>query len=194
MENEAEKIRNSSSLENSKLIVEARKTPKRKNTDKLKHLNSIGSAYKTKPNELEAVSLDPDEVVRASRVLKKMHSFKANKRHSITYSDNSDPVLSSLIGYIDSMGVFKLNIDEDDLSLLSLEVIENIGFFNKLSYESNLKNWHKDMKYAFKMHKNTLRDVIFSERTKMKPLVSFILNWEYFERLSCYLVDNKDLT
>lgn len=194
MDNEADKIRNSSSPEKPKLIVETRKTPKRKNTDKLKHLNSIDSTYKTKPNELETVSFDSDEIVKASRILRKMHSVKANKRCSISYSDNSDPVLSSLIGYIDSMGVFKLNIDEDDLSLLSLDMIENIGFFNKLSYESNLKNWHKDMKDAFKMHKNTLRDVIFSKRTQMKPLVSFILNWEYFERLSCYLVDNKDLT
>ena len=89
---------------------------------------------------------------------------------------------SSLIGYIDPLGVFKLNLSSIGIELLNGSLTEDKGFFDKMSFESSLKDWHSDTKLAFELHKSIFKGVLFCKKSKgLRLLHSKILSWSYFD-------------
>lgn len=193
MEQKSEEIRNSNQYITRRENLETRKSPKRKKTDKLKLSTQISSKPTGQLKAMKSLSQKPQDLLKKNSVLTKMKSFNAKKDDLLSLVQEDDPVLSSLVGYIDKLGMFRLNIHQNEIYYLSTEITENIGFFDKLSFDSNLKAWHNDMNFCFTTHKEILRDVIFSEGNQ-KLSVSAILNWNYFEEMPCYLVEEKDLT
>ena len=134
MESKSEAIRCSRQYYKYADELPAKKTPKRKKTNQLKLLNEEDSLYKSPLAQEKSLSYNSNEMVQTASMIRKMSSFRTNKEDLLRYSERLDPALSSLIGYIDPMGVFKLNIHQDEIYLLSVDMIENIGFFDKLSF------------------------------------------------------------
>lgn len=101
----------------------------------------------------------------------------------------------SLIGYIDPLGQFKLNLHSAGIELWSSGLTENIGFFEKLIFDSSLKDWHINIQNAFEIHKTIFHWLMSYNKTRRGRLLrSKILNWSYFDNIQSYLVLDEDLT
>lgn len=97
----------------------------------------------------------------------------------------ADKSSHELLGYIDDLGIFYVDYKSEGIELFSAALTEDIGFFDKLLFDSNLKDTCKNINRAFEIHKTIFKRVLKSTRQKRKRLLlSRILNWSYFENMS----------
>lgn len=172
--------------------------------------------YNSMPNEVKlrasSKSLRKRGISKASSLkLNKTVSYKDNKESefeldSMLRTKSKDPSSANLelinhgpeadlIGYIDPLGVFRLNVHSIGIDLLNSSLTEDRGFFDKLSFESSLKDWHSATKKSFTILKKIFKWMVFSKKSKRYRLVNAkLLNWKYFDEKVDYVMDDQDLT
>jgi hypothetical protein len=89
-----------------------------------------------------------------------------------------------LIGTIDPMGVFRMDYHSDGIMLCSSSLTEDIGFFDKLSFDSSMKAWEINIRETFEFFKSLYSIIIKHKRTRQKSMLQAkLLNWGYFGRM-----------
>lgn len=137
---------------------------------------------------------DLDLKISNSSLIELNSSFKSKSKNLISSIYDEDPIISKLIGYINPLGMFKLNLTHNKIYFLSSNRTKKLGFFDTLSFESSLKEWHQDISEAFIIHKKIIGESILQCKGKrMKTLQSRIVNWSYFDSIQVYTVENRDL-
>lgn len=90
----------------------------------------------------------------------------------------------NLIGTIDPMGVFQTDYHSEGIQLCSSSLTENIGFFDKLSFDSSMKAWEINIKETFNFFKALYSIIIKHKPTKQKSMLQAkLVNWGYFDRM-----------
>jgi len=197
MSSKADKIRKCKEnlYEKDKLETQTQTRLRRNQSNRWKFSEDTDVKLKNHHKALRSLSYNPDSAMSTASLLKKNKSLSSKSNNLPLTQNFEDPILSKLIGYIDPFGMFKLNIHQNEVYLLSTNMTEKLGFFDKLSFESSLKDWHAAMAEAFLIHKEIIKDSMFLKKEKrMKLLKSKILNWGYFDNLQAYAIEEKDLT
>ena len=192
----ADQIREEKTFKSKNQYLRKQSTKERENSPRWKYSKWEEEKRKGNHKMMKSVSYDPRRILNMTSLVGANNSIKSKSKDSFKSSSKrkSNDYCSDLIGYIDPFGLFKLNLHQNEIFLQSTDMTQNIGFFDKLSFDSSLKDWHNDMKKSFKIHKDIFERAILWNESRSRFLYSRVLNWSYFDNMHDYIIDEKELT
>ena len=163
-------------------------TPKEPKSNKSKELKPRASINLEKmiPDEErsprrihKANSYNPDEE-KSRTINRSSHITRAKS----TFSKRTKNKTNDLIGYIDPIGVFLLDLNVEGIELCSSSLTENVGFFDKITFDLSFREWNKNINTAFEIHKKICRKAVKNKSRSYASLWAGIINWKFFDSLA----------
>lgn len=172
---------------------------------KIRNMNKYATSKDESPNKTKelkpraSINLEkmiPDETESPRRIHKansynpdEENSRKINKSNYVSRAKSaltkkSKNKTKDLIGYIDPLGIFLLDLYVEGVELCSSSLTENVGFFDKITFDLSFREWNKNINTAFEIHKSIRKRAVKFRSKCYTALWSTIINWKFFENLA----------
>lgn len=144
----------------------------------------------------KASSVNVDSGHRNQPYQKSHSRLMKNTNLLVNETGESTAAPNDMLGYIDELGIFYVDLFVEDVELCNASINQDIGFFDKLLSDNSFKDYFKSVRIAFDMLKGVFKTMIKNTTGKRaRLLLARQLNWSYFDnQTSGYLLDETKFT